>query len=132
MKPMPTSRKHQAGSFILEALVSFVVFMLGLLALLGVAALAVNQVGQSKYRNDASYLASELIGEMWINAGTPNTYIASPMYADWEQRVAAMLPSGLVTKTVTGTQIALDISWTDIKDPGVTHHYQTTAQISKN
>lgn len=132
MAGIVASRQQQTGSFILEALVSFVIFMLGLIALLGVAALSVNQLGQSKYRNDASYLASELIGEMWISPGTPASFINSTGYTDWTSRVAETLPSGAVSNTVNGTQIALDITWTDSKDPGVTHHYQTTAKISKN
>jgi type IV pilus assembly protein PilV len=116
----------------LEALVSILIFMLGLIALLGVATQAVNHLGQSKYRNDASYLAGELLGEMWISPGTPTAFVASSIYTDWEGRVAATLPAGTVTNTVTGTQISLDIAWADKKDSSVTHHYQTTAQISKN
>lgn len=143
MHSATTSPQRQGGSFILEALVSLLIFMLGLIALLGVASLAINQTGQSKYRNDASYLASELIGEMWINSGTPAAFVASTNYSDWQSRVAATLPSGAVTATVTGSQIALDISWVDKKvynkavdaahqDADAIHHYLTTAQIAKN
>ncbi len=127
--------KQQSGSFLIEALVSILLFMIGLIALLGVSAQAVNQVSQSKYRNDASYLASELIGEIWVTPGAAPAvaYIGSAGYADWQARVAQMLPSGAASAVLTGsTQVSLDISWADIKDPGVTHHYQTTAEIAKN
>ena len=69
---------------------------------------------------------------MWISAGTPTNFVASSSYTDWENRVATTLPAGAVATTLNGTQIALDITWSDMKDPGVTHHYQTTAKISKN
>ena len=135
MKPVkPTTlHKHQSGSFLLEALVSILIFMIGLIALLGVSAQATNQLSQSKYRNDASYLASELIGEMWVTPGTAAAYINSANYTNWQTRVAAELPDGAASAVPTGTtQVDLVISWSDKKDPGVTHLYQTTADIAKN
>jgi type IV pilus assembly protein PilV len=123
-----STASRQAGVFIVEALVSVLIFMAGIIALVGIATQSINQVSQTKYRNDASYLASELLGEMWITAGSPSTFNA----AAWQSRVAAELPNGAATVTVNGTQVALDISWSDAKAGGVTHHYQTTAQIAKN
>ena len=125
-----TLQKAQSGSFILEALVSVLIFAIGIIALVGIAAQAVNQVGQSKARNDASYLASELIGDMWVSAATPASYNT----AAWLARVQNPnnLPSGDATVTVTGTQVAIDISWADRKEPGVRHHYITTAVVARN
>jgi type IV pilus assembly protein PilV len=126
-----SSLKRQSGVFLLEALISVLIFLIGVIALVGVSLQAVNQVGQSKYRNDASYLASELVGEMWISAGTPSTFDATA----WTARVAATLPSGAATITFPGgstTQFDLDISWADTKDTSVTHHYRTSAQVVKN
>lgn len=131
MKRTMTGQQRQTGSFLIEALVSLMIFMIGLIALLGVAAQATNQLGQSKFRNDASYLAGELIGEMWVTAGTPAAF----NWTAWRARVADTLPGGLCPVAscyVTGTMVVLDITWTDKKDPAVTHHYQTTAQVAKN
>lgn len=130
LKPAMTTRKQQSGSFLLEALISALLFMVGLIALLGVSTQAVNQVGQSKYRNDASYLASEVIGEMWITPGTAAAYVASVNYTNWTNRVAAEIPGGTVAVVLTGTtQVALTISWPDKKDPLTRHLYQTTANV---
>jgi len=134
MTSMIASKKRQAGVFIVEALVSVLILMAGMIALVGVASQSINQAAQTKYRNDASYLAGELIGEMWITAGTPTNFTASAAYTAWQSRVTAALPGGVGTATpVAGTtQVAIDVAWADKKDPGVTHHYQTSAQIAKN
>ena len=59
---------RQRGSFILEALVSLAIFSVALLGTLALVASALNQLGQTKARNDASYLAGELIADMWVSA----------------------------------------------------------------
>src|SRR5690606_38327950 len=105
----------QSGSFMLEALISVVIFAMGLIALVGMAAQAINQVSQSKYRNDASYLASELVGEMWISAATPSAFDTGA----WEDRVAENLPDGEAEVTVTGTRVDIVITWANKEDPDV-------------
>ncbi|HEY8117795.1 MAG TPA: hypothetical protein VIE91_01010 [Methylophilaceae bacterium] len=121
------AKKAQNGSFLLEALISIVIFATGLIALMGMTTQAVNQVGQSKYRNDASYLASELIGDMWVSSAAPNAFDLT----DWKARVqSGILPGGDATVTVTGNMVDIDISWADKEN--VVHHYTTTAQIEKN
>lgn len=129
---MISNRKTQSGSFLLEALISVVIFATGLIALMGMTAQAVNQVGQSKYRNDASYLAGELIGEMWVSSDNPHDFDTGL----WLARVrSGILPGGDATVTVTnvtttGAMVGIDITWADKEN--VTHHYVTTAQIEKN
>ncbi len=112
----------------LEALISVVIFAMGLIALVGMAAQAINQVSQSKYRNDASYLASELVGEMWISASTPSAFDTD----DWEDRVKDVLPGGEATVTVTGTKVDIVITWVNKEDPSVKHQYVTSTQVAKN
>jgi type IV pilus assembly protein PilV len=141
-----TSPERQSGSFILEALVSVLIFAVGLIALMGMAGQAVNQVGQSKFRNDASNLAGELAGQMWVGASTltdftiaadepytscPVTGLAAPASA-WLTRTKSLLPKGCATVTVAGTLVDIDVSWADNKNEGVRHHYLTSTQIAKN
>ncbi len=132
MTPIP-SRKTQSGSFMLEALISVVIFAMGIIALVGMAAQAVNQVGQSKYRNDASNLAGELIGQMWLAAAKPADFDKG----DWEDRVAAGLPEGLTVVTTevdpnngNSALVHITITWSDKED--VTHRYTTSSQVTKN
>ncbi|MCX7627171.1 MAG: hypothetical protein N2Z69_01980 [Methylophilaceae bacterium] len=142
---MPWSRipKAQAGSFILEALVSLVIFAVGLIALMGMSAQAVSQIGQSKYRNDASFLASELIGTLWVSPVAPSAFD----YDDWTTRVSALLPGGEAvvgdppddpddldckdtgTGKPTGNTVCIKITW---RDKDMTHQYLTTTRIERN
>lgn len=124
----PAGSRWQRGSFIIEALVSAVIFAIGLISMIGLATQALNQVTQTKARNDASYLAGELVGDMWVSASTPSAFSTTA----WAARVAATLPSGVGTVTVTGTQVDITITWTDTKNDGVRHQYQTSTQISRN
>jgi type IV pilus assembly protein PilV len=139
-----STRKNQTGSFILEALISVVIFAVGLIALVGMSAQAINQISQTKYRNDASYLASELIGSLWVSASPPNAFD----YDAWTARVQAALPGGDASVgdppddpddldckdpgagKPTGTRVCVKITWTD-KENAV-HQYLTTTEIAKN
>ncbi len=141
------AKRSQRGSFILEALISIVIFAVGLIALMGMSAQAVNQVGQTKYRNDASYLAEELIGELWVSASAPKDFD----YDAWTARVAATLPGGTAivgdapvdgdpeyplgckddgTGKPTGTRVCIRITWADKESDA--HFYVTTTEIVKN
>jgi type IV pilus assembly protein PilV len=151
-----TSPETQSGSFILEALVSVLIFAIGLIALMGMAGQAVNQVGQTKFRNDASNLAGELTGQMWVGTATlvdfaideaadpnvdcPNDNAGTAAVA-WLTRTKSVLPTGCATVIITvgagadpATQVDIDISWADSKNinEGVRHHYRTSTQIAKN
>ena len=133
----PASIKQQTGSFMIEALVSVLIFMIGLIGLMGVSAQAVNQVSLSKYRNDASFLADELIGDIWISTGSnpAAAYLASTNYTAWQARVASNLSGGVGTATFNSpatNMLTVKITWTDIKNPQApAHFYQTTTMISK-
>jgi type IV pilus assembly protein PilV len=140
-----TLPEKQTGSFILEALVSVLIFAIGLIALMGMSAQAISQVGQTKYRNDASNLAGELAGEMWVGGALANYAItADNPYSTcpsvnagvnstaWLARAKSVLPQGCATIGVNGTQVDIDISWADNKNEGVRHHYITSTQIAKN
>jgi len=125
-RPRPAA--GQRGSFIIESLVSTLIFAIGLISLVGLATQGLNQVGQSKARNDASFLASELIGDMWVSASTPGAFNT----ATWISRVQTSLPSGQAMVTASGTQVDITISWSDPKNAGVRHQYQTSTQIGRN
>lgn len=145
---IPIHRFRQSGSFIIEALVSMMIFMVGIVALVGLVAQSLNQVGQSKARNDASYLAGELISDMWVNASVDITA--------WQNRVLSQIPTAtatvyfstcdasistscLIANKVTGVQaipkqqdVTVVISWTDRKSVSDPHFYQTSTMISRN
>lgn len=109
-------------------MISMLIFFVGLVALIGMSTQANNQLTQSKSRNDASNLASELIGDIWVSGATPATYNTGA----WLSRVQNTLPGGNATVTPNGDQVQIVITWTDAKDPGIAPRYDTTAQITRN
>jgi type IV pilus assembly protein PilV len=69
----------QAGSILLEALIAILLFSMGMLALAGVQAAAVNNASDAKYRAEASFLASQIIAQMWAeNPANLGSYQHNP------------------------------------------------------
>ena len=62
---MKRIRTNQDGSIILEALISILIFSIGILALVGMQAAAINNVADSKYRSTAGFLANQMVGTIW-------------------------------------------------------------------
>lgn len=66
MKPdMPAN--GQRGAMLLEALIGILIFSTGILALIGMQALSIAYASDAKYRADASFLANQIIAEMWVD-----------------------------------------------------------------
>jgi type IV pilus assembly protein PilV len=84
---------------LLEVLIALLIFALGVLGLVGLQANAVKQSGQAKYRADATLLANELIGRMWVSNRSFATLQADfgsaaegAEYKAWLARVGGALP----------------------------------------
>lgn len=150
------SLKSQSGMMLLEGLLAILVFSLGILALVGMQAVAVKQVTDAKYRSDASLLAGQILGTMWVNVNrtlTPAAAAAdlsarfdteagdSPALTAWKAAVVAALPgitddANQPTVNVTALGTALDgtvtvtVFWAvpGEASQGV-HKYVTVAQI---
>ena len=58
-------RSIQNGSVLLEALIAILLFSMGMLALAGVQAAAIKNAAEAKYRAEASFLANQIIAQMW-------------------------------------------------------------------
>ena len=88
------SLKSQGGVMLLEALVAILIFSLGIIALMGLQAASISQVSQAKYRTDASYLANQIMGKIWVDQANIASYAAGG-YAGrtaWDTMVANTLP----------------------------------------
>lgn len=144
------SRSSQEGSFIIEAIISLILFAVGLISLMSLSAQALNQVGQSKARNDASYIAGELLAEMWVSSSVNLTA--------WTSRLQTVIPeatgtvylancdcaaaSGAANEctgaasspvTVNNTQaVTVCITWTDRRDPTYPRRYQASSMVTRN
>ena len=62
---MRTNLHSHQGSALLEGLLAIVIFSVGLLSILMLLSTALVEVGNARYRSEASLLASDLIAEMW-------------------------------------------------------------------
>ena len=67
-------RGAQEGVMLLEALVAILIFSVGVVAVMGMQAVSIEQVTQAKYRMDASYLANQIVGKMWTDQPNLATY----------------------------------------------------------
>lgn len=151
-KPM-ISLKLQHGVMLLEALISILIFSIGILAVIALQANSIKLASDSKYRSDANLLANQLVGEMWV-AHTSPTFVGDfstggARYLAWaNSNVAATLPvTGVSAPTVTITQatiaaastvsstVDINIFWTvPGESPGTAsaHRYSTRTQITNN
>ncbi len=125
----------QVGSVLLESLIAVLIFFVGLIALVGISSQAIDLVGESKSRSDASYLADELIGELWTNTASIGTFESSAEFTNWQDRVRSLIgPAASATMTPNGNQLTIVISWPDKRSSSTsaTHRYETTAVVAKN
>ncbi len=60
------SRTTQSGSALLEAMIAMLIFAFGVLAIVGLQAAMVGASADAKYRTEAGFFASRLLGEMWV------------------------------------------------------------------
>jgi type IV pilus assembly protein PilV len=72
-------RPTQRGSILLEALIAILLFSMGMLALAGVQAAAIKNAADAKHRAEASFLANQIIAQMWAeNPATLGSYQHNP------------------------------------------------------
>jgi type IV pilus assembly protein PilV len=131
----------QQGVMLIEALIGILIFSIGILAMIGMQATAMRATIDAKYRSEASFLANEIIGNMWVNRAnlasyaTPSTCPAAPS-CTWITRVQTMLPQDAAVPAntapliaVAGQQVTVTVRW---KRPGETtvSNHTAIAQIN--
>ena len=106
-------RKSQEGVMLIEALVAILIFTIGVIAVMGMQAVSIEQVSQAKYRTDASYLANQITGKMWTDLPNLANYAAVGYVgrAPWDAVVASTLPAGSAVIVVNGTLVTVTINW---------------------
>lgn len=118
MNPIRTDSK-QRGMALLESLLGILLFSVGILAVVGLQAVAVKSVAESQYRMEAGFLANEVVGEMWANRGDLALYEyagGSPgaVLAPWVTKVTGKLPGATEnppTIVVDGTVVTISVFW---------------------
>ena len=94
--------QSQAGVMLIEALIGILIFSIGILALLGMQGSAIKNTADARYRSEAAYFASQIVGQMWVDDKKAlNDYDTVTGPADhparnkWMDAVAQKLPGGL-------------------------------------
>jgi type IV pilus assembly protein PilV len=134
------SNAGQRGATLLEALIGILIFSIGILALIGMQALAIKHMSDAKYRSDASFFANEIIGQMWVNRASLGTYAyagagAPPAAIDsWVTSIQNALPGVTVAAnrpiiTVAGTTVTVTVRW-QLPGGADVHRHITMAYIN--
>jgi len=129
------SRSHQqAGFAITDVLMAILLFSVGVLGLVGLQGAMTKTQLEAKVRADASYLANELVAQIWSDTININSYSESGCegYAPcntWQSKVTSSLPGGTgeVTTNSSG-DVTITITWTNTA--GDQHQYVTQTTVS--
>lgn len=139
---MKTVHSTQQGAVVLEALISILIFSIGILAIIGLQAASIKNSASAKYRTDASLLANRIIGEMWVGDKSTAALQASfdspsgASYVAWADTVAQTLPgvSGVAANAPTvavdaNNQATITVYW-QAPDESSPHNYVAIATIN--
>ena len=152
---MIPSRRHQQGVSLLEALISILIFAVGILAVVALQAASIRTSNDAKFRADASYLANQLVGRMWTDRANLANYahnangafvcdtrvgttVATPANASlnaWLQTVNATLPGGTngaqrVVVDAATNLVTVTMCWRTGNDARDTRRFELSTQIS--
>jgi type IV pilus assembly protein PilV len=129
---------------LLEALIGILIFSLGILAMVSMQAVGIKLATDSRDRAEASNLASQLVGEMWLDRAALASYTypggTAPALATWIAQVNAALPDAAANPPIVtvgasplgaavGTQTTVTLRWKSPTEATV-HQLVMTAYIN--
>jgi type IV pilus assembly protein PilV len=117
----------QRGVALLEALVSILLFSMGVLALVGLQSTMIKNTSDAQYRSEASFIAQQWLGVMWSNPDPGNLPLYAINSSDPRYNISNLLPSGTRLVTVSGIQATVTIAWQQPGKPA--HQLVTVANI---
>jgi len=136
---------------LLEGLIAILIFSLGILAVVGMQAMAVKQVSDAQYRSQANLLVNQLLGTMWVSdrksAALQSRFSSDGVseeaqigagdgYNAWLTSVSSTLPGvaeNPPTVHVSGTGlVTVTVYWLAPNEPPTVapHKYVSVAQIT--
>lgn len=123
---------------LIEALIGILIFMLGILALIGMQAVAMQYTIDAKYRSEASFLTNQIIGVMWVDRANLNSYdtaggAGTTQLTAWVSQVEQLLPNATGANApsiaVAAQQATVTVMWQRPGDTTVSRH-TAVAQIN--
>ena len=145
--------RAQHGVMLLEALIAILIFSVGILAIVGMQASAMQDLGEAKYRTQAAFMANRVVAQMWGAVGTDPTpaqiqnRLATFAYgggggvpaavADWVGAVQQNLPGSTtyppIIKVNGNNSVEVTVRWRAARDASANaqpHSYRTVAYYS--
>ena len=137
----------QSGVMLLEALIGILIFSLGILALVGMQATAVRATTDARDRTEASTLATQIVGELWLDRANLASYAYNgggtppAALANWVTQVENALPGATANHPTVvigasptlpasvGTEVEVTVFWQNPSDANV-HQFAMTAYIN--
>jgi type IV pilus assembly protein PilV len=109
----------QGGVMLLEVLIGILIFSIGILAMLGMQSIGMRNTIEAKYRSEASYLATQIVGTMWVDRDNLSSYddggAGNTNRTNWVNAVQARLPQATGANApsilVNGTQVTVTVRW---------------------
>lgn len=122
----------QRGSVLLEALISILIFSIGILGLVGMQGAAINSTSDARYRSTAGFLVDRMIGTVWaerigstiatasnVMSAVPNPALAcGPCAAGianssqlWANDVTVALPNATASVVIAGPMVTVGVTW---------------------
>ena len=122
------------GVALIEALVGILIFAFGVIGLVGLQVAMAKAQGTAKYRADAAFLGSQVLGTIWADRTNLKKYNGTdcddhPACKDWLNKVQSTLPAGtasVASAEATGI-VNLTITWTTSAEG--THSHVLSSQI---
>lgn len=116
------TKSAEQGVVMIEAMISILLFSIGVLAIVGLQASMVKHTSESKFRVDASHIAQQRVGAMWADPSNLATYLEA------NTDISSLLPNGQRTTIQSGDQYTVTITWQ--QPGGAQHRYSMTATIA--
>ncbi|HWW04711.1 type IV pilus modification PilV family protein [Collimonas sp.] len=121
---MKQSLQQQAGFALIEVLVAILIFSFGILGLVGLQAVTINNSISAEDRSQAALLSDNLVAMLWSKSklvgGSCDLLCAADGgnakdYSNWQSKVAAVLQGGKGVAALDASNPALvkiSITWT--------------------
>jgi len=126
-------RSRQGGIALIEALIGMLIFSFGVIGLVGLQVAMTRAQGTAKYRADAAYLSSQVVGSMWVDRANIGQYDSAncAAYAPckvWTDKVASSLPAGSAQLSITPASgaVAVTVTWSTTAEGTHSHVVATS------
>lgn len=69
---------HQSGFMLLETMVGLLLFSIGILGMVSMLVMSMKTSSEASYRSEASYLANQILAQMWVDRANLAAYALNP------------------------------------------------------